>query len=190
MATVRTGKAICSYSSCCFLPMLPEEEDRGVKCENCGAPMEMNADRGCFVCPYCETEWAPETNIDGVRVLGPADVDCPLCKSKLSKGKLLDYGLLYCQTCKGMLVQMDDLVSLTSDLRASRDAPAYSGKPPDPRDLERHIDCPQCHQEMDTHEYGGPGNVIVDSCESCSVLWLDRGELRRIAMAPDHYFTA
>ncbi|MGD0548268.1 MAG: hypothetical protein ABR991_10645, partial [Terracidiphilus sp.] len=34
---------------------------------------------------------------------------------------------------------------------------------------------------MDAHFYGGPGNVVIDSCEECCVIWLDRGEARRIA---------
>ncbi len=38
---------------------------------------------------------------------------------------------------------------------------------------------------MDTHSYAGPGNVIVDSCGTCFLIWLDRGELTRIAHAPD-----
>ncbi len=38
---------------------------------------------------------------------------------------------------------------------------------------------------MDVHFYGGPGNVVIDSCEECSLIWLDRGELMRIAHAPD-----
>ena len=38
---------------------------------------------------------------------------------------------------------------------------------------------------MDNHPYGGGGNVYIDSCEPCSVIWLDGGELRRIVMAPD-----
>jgi Zn-finger nucleic acid-binding protein len=41
---------------------------------------------------------------------------------------------------------------------------------------------------MDTHLYAGPGNVVLDTCETCGVHWLDRGELRRIAMAPDHHY--
>jgi Zn-finger nucleic acid-binding protein len=36
------------------------------------------------------------------------------------------------------------------------------------------------------YPYGGPGNVNLDSCERCSVIWLDRNELRRIALAPDN----
>jgi Zn-finger nucleic acid-binding protein len=38
---------------------------------------------------------------------------------------------------------------------------------------------------MDTHFYAGPGNVIVDSCGNCFLIWLDRGELMRIVHAPD-----
>jgi Zn-finger nucleic acid-binding protein len=38
---------------------------------------------------------------------------------------------------------------------------------------------------MEHHPYGGGGNVFLDTCESCSVNWLDRGELQRIVAAPD-----
>ncbi len=37
---------------------------------------------------------------------------------------------------------------------------------------------------MDTHPYYGPGNVVIDSCESCQAVWLDFGELRQIVNAP------
>jgi Zn-finger nucleic acid-binding protein len=37
---------------------------------------------------------------------------------------------------------------------------------------------------MEAHFYGGPGNVVIDTCESCSLNWLDHGELARIAQAP------
>jgi Zn-finger nucleic acid-binding protein len=150
--------------------------------------MQLNPDRGCFVCPYCAGEWVPEANFEGVRVMGPSDADCPLCKTKLSQARLLSYGLLYCEVCQGTLVPMDDLVPLTDDLRASRNTPSYVGRPPDPKDLDRRILCPTCHQTMDAHPYGGPGNVNIDTCETCSVHWLDRGELRRIALAPDHHY--
>ena len=52
-----------------------------VKCENCGASMELNADRGCWDCPYCASEWAPQTNFEGVRILQASTIDCPICKS-------------------------------------------------------------------------------------------------------------
>jgi len=151
--------------------------------------MQLNVDRGCYVCPYCESEFVPQANIDGVRIMSPSDSDCPLCKTKLAQARLLEYGLLYCETCKGMLLPMGDLEPISEDLRASRGMPAYTGLPPDPHALDRQIACPMCHQTMDTHPYCGPGNVILDSCEPCEVLWLDRGELRRIALAPDHHYS-
>ena len=60
--------------------------------------------------------------------------------------------------------------------------------PPDPKDLQRRINCPQCGKVMDTHPYGGPGNVIIDDCERCAVNWLDYGELQRIVRAPEHHY--
>ena len=38
---------------------------------------------------------------------------------------------------------------------------------------------------MDTHLYAGPGNVVIESCDTCLLNWLDRGELMRIVHAPD-----
>ena len=40
---------------------------------------------------------------------------------------------------------------------------------------------------MDAHYYAGPGNVVLDSCEDCGLIWLDRGELAHIAHAPDRF---
>ena len=37
---------------------------------------------------------------------------------------------------------------------------------------------------METHPYYGPGNVIIDSCTGCDLVWLDFGELAQIADAP------
>jgi Zn-finger nucleic acid-binding protein len=36
---------------------------------------------------------------------------------------------------------------------------------------------------MLNHVYGGPGNLVIDTCESCRLNWLDPGELRRLARA-------
>ena len=65
-----------------------------------------------------------------------------------------------------------------------------SGSAPEPRDnsdADRKLSCPECTQTMVGYPYGGPGNVNLDSCERCSVIWLDNRELWRIVLAPDHY---
>lgn len=152
--------------------------------------MRFNPDRGCFVCPYCQTEWVPAPNFEGVRVIEPVDLKCPVCHTNLSQARLLAYGLLYCTACEGMVIKVDDLMALSEDLRASRDFPSYAGRAPDPRDLDRQLDCPMCGLEMEAHHYGGPGNIDIDTCEPCQIHWLDHGELRKIAMAPDHHYSA
>jgi Zn-finger nucleic acid-binding protein len=89
----------------------------------------------------------------------------------------------YCTKCRGMLIAMDKFLTVIAELRAQRKG-AVSPHAPDPRELRRRIDCPQCHQRMDTHFYGGPGNVVIDDCERCSLNWLDHGELMTIVNAP------
>ena len=83
-----------------------------------------------------------------------------------------------------MLIPMQALEALADELRTgqgSEAVPAVPGKD----ELQRKINCPQCHHAMDAHYYAGPGNVVIDSCEDCCLIWLDRGELMRIVHAPD-----
>jgi Zn-finger nucleic acid-binding protein len=92
--------------------------------------------------------------------------------------------LLYCTECHGLLMPMNELIPVLDQMRSGDTKPAVQN-PPDRGDLKRVVRCPKCNRRMDTHFYAGPGNVIVDTCDECSLLWLDRGELTRIAHAPD-----
>jgi hypothetical protein len=83
-----------------------------------------------------------------------------------------------------MLIEMQHFVSVIGAARAHEEA---SGGIPPRRQTpgDRTIDCPACHRPMLNHFYGGPGNLVIDTCETCHVNWLDAGELRRIARASD-----
>ena len=81
---------------------------------------------------------------------------------------------------------MPALEPVIEQLRSDDHSPAVQ-TPPDQGDLKRVIQCPRCNRRMDTHFYAGPGNVIVDTCDNCHLIWLDRGELTRIAHAPDEH---
>jgi Zn-finger nucleic acid-binding protein len=150
--------------------------------------MRFKPDMESFQCDYCKSVSVPEKNDDGVRVADePSGQDCPLCNVPLVHAFLAKIPIIYCTGCRGMLISMPALEPLIEEVRASggvavtEAAAAASGK----EDLRRTIDCPQCHHRMDAHFYGGPGNVVVDSCEDCSLIWLDRGELTHIAHAAD-----
>jgi Zn-finger nucleic acid-binding protein len=155
--------------------------------------MRLESDKECLTCDYCGNVHFPEKNDDGVRVLGePAAERCPACAIPLMLAGLNGQRLLYCNRCRGMLIGMDVFVAIVQELRSRQDGlPGVTHGVPhavDPRDLERKLDCPQCHQRMDTHFYGGPGNIVIDDCSPCRLDWLDHGELDRIIRAPDRNY--
>ena len=148
--------------------------------------MRLNADEDCLKCDYCKSTFFPAQNDDGVSVLGiPAAEECPICAIPLMHAALAKIRILYCTNCRGMLIPMGVFLSLVEQLRAGQPGTLIAPAP-DPHDLERHINCPRCHKPMDTHFYNGPGNVIIDDCDPCSLNWLDHGELTRIVRAPDY----
>jgi Zn-finger nucleic acid-binding protein len=160
-----------------------------MNCPSCGAPMRLKPDMTSFKCEYCLSVYLPETNADdGVRVLGePSGQDCPICSTGLMHATLSNIRIRYCTKCHGMLVAMEILQSLVEDLQAEKRAGTIQ-PPADAADLRRKINCPQCRHRMDAHFYAGPGNVVIDSCENCSLIWLDGGELMRIVRAPEEQF--
>ena len=153
-------------------------------CENCGAPMRLLRDQGLMICDYCGSQAAPPTDEEGVIVLDPTKHNCPVCGTALANAAIESQEMLYCTGCHGMLLAMEKFLPLLQVLREFRYW-SRSSQAPRNFDAARVLHCPLCQHEMDEHPYGGGGNVAVDSCEACGVLWLDRGELSRIVAAPD-----
>ncbi len=159
-------------------------------CPKCGAPITPRPDTAGYKCDYCHAVFYPGEEDDSVEVSaeqpdpGSLTKACPICSVPLVQASIAKSLVLYCTQCHGLLLHMPVLQSLIEALRANRDKPAVQ-TPPDLGDLKLTIQCPQCHKRMETHFYAGPGNVIVDSCGDCFLIWLDRGELTRIAHAPD-----
>jgi Zn-finger nucleic acid-binding protein len=151
--------------------------------------MRLDADKDYLICDYCGNIHFPDCNSDGVKVLGELSaLACPLCTIALVHAATGGHRLLYCTRCRGMLISMGVFPSLIEGLRARRETDPNIPSPPDPKALQRRIRCPQCGNEMDTHRYGGPGNIIIDDCERCGLNWLDYGELQRIVTAPDRRY--
>jgi Zn-finger nucleic acid-binding protein len=157
-------------------------------CRNCGAPMELFERRRYYFCTYCGTFHFIETPpVDGVHVIErpAAAPPCPLCAQPLAKS-LLDetYRIESCEQCGGVLMRRADFASAIATRRARE-----SGEPPPPvpidrRELVRKLTCASCHAPMDVHPYYGPGNVVIDTCSECDLIWLDFGELKQITDAP------
>ncbi len=148
--------------------------------------MRWDPDKACLTCDYCDSVYVPEPNNEGVRVFDKSQHYCPLCRELLSQASINRYALEYCEKCRGMLIDMEEFLAVVEDLRLSRGIANVQYPPPNRADLNRRIACPNCGQAMDAHPYGGPGNIVIDSCENCSLNWLDHNELHRVAVAPDY----
>jgi Zn-finger nucleic acid-binding protein len=158
-----------------------------MNCRNCGAAMELFERRKYFYCRYCGTfHFIETTETDGVQVLERSgDAPCPVCSAQLAKALLDDrQPVHYCEQCRGVLVPRSVFADVIDTRRASATGPPVTPSPLDTRELQRRVVCPQCRQKMDVHPYYGPGNIVIDTCPRCDVIWLDFGELKQVADAP------
>jgi Zn-finger nucleic acid-binding protein len=159
-----------------------------MNCRNCGGAMELVAVRGYFFCRYCGSFHFPESaGDDGIRILGAHQppLPCVTCREPLVSA-LLDesVNVRYCGNCRGVLMPRASFATVVHKRRAWATGQPAPPVPLNRAELERKVNCPACGNAMATHPYYGPGNVIMDSCEHCEVVWLDFGELKQIVAAP------
>ena len=150
--------------------------------------MELFAERRYYFCGYCGTfEFMPGAADDGVEIVERSGISrsCPLCAASLATARLDGvFQVEHCEACRGVLIACSDFARAVESRRASESGPPAPPVPLDPRELKRHLKCPSCGVAMDVHPYYGPGNIVIDTCSRCNLVWLDLGELKRITQAP------
>jgi Zn-finger nucleic acid-binding protein len=148
--------------------------------------MQVDKALDSWTCAYCKTVYYSEPNEEGICVLGEATkLGCPVCSVPLVEASIDGHKVSYCTQCRGSLIPVPVFVSLLDELRARQGGAWHIARRPDPAQLRRQIHCPRCSRQMDTHFYGGPGNVVIDDCAACELNWLDKGELACIVRAPE-----
>ena len=150
--------------------------------------MELFERRRYYFCRYCGSFHFLETpETDGIRVLetsarAPA---CPRCSMTLATAQLDDAHPVHsCSKCRGVLLPRSTFAHVVYTRRTWATSQPVPPLPLDRRELERAISCPHCSKRMEVHPYYGPGNVVIDSCTGCDLVWLDVGELKQISDAP------
>ena len=150
--------------------------------------MELFARRRYFFCRYCGSFHFLDTpESEGVRILEtPArGLACVRCGGKLATALLDDtHPVEVCAVCRGVLMPRAVFAQVVYTRRTWATSPPVAPLPLDARELERVVCCPSCSRRMEAHPYYGPGNVVMDSCPPCDLIWLDPGELKQIADAP------
>jgi Zn-finger nucleic acid-binding protein len=150
--------------------------------------MELFERRRYYFCGFCGSFQFIETPaVDGIVVLErPAAARaCPRCSAPLAKSLLDgDHVVEHCEQCRGLLLPRSTFAEAVTRRRARESGPPAPPVPIDPRELKRVVACPSCRAQMDVHPYYGPGNVVIDNCGRCDLIWLDVGELKQITEAP------
>ncbi len=157
-----------------------------MNCENCGAPMVFQSERDYFFCEYCGSFYFPEQSDDGVRMLEVNEdhLGCPVCQVPLARAALDAYRGYTCPKCKGVLMDRWSFGQLVKFRRSRAKEDPIPAPPLNQKEYERKLACPRCARMMDTHPYYGPGNIVIQTCAKCNLIWLDYGELSQVVNAP------
>ncbi len=126
-----------------------------------------------------------QSSSEAIRVTDrPAEVACPRCATEMVFGELLKTKVVVCAKCHGVMIQNALFGEVVEHLRQIYDGPDNQPTPIEPSELEIAANCPACWKKMDVHPYCGPGNIVIDSCRDCHVVWLDGDELTRVIRGP------
>jgi Zn-finger nucleic acid-binding protein len=150
--------------------------------------MELVESRRYFRCRHCGTYHFAETvDAEGIRVSGTpaAAPGCPVCAAPMAHAVLDDEPAVdFCTRCRGVRLPRTAIAMVTTTRRAWATTPPAEPVPLDRRDLRRELACPRCRGRFATYAHYGPGNVVIDGCTHCDLIWLDFGEMRQIVDAP------
>ena len=114
----------------------------------------------------------------------PAEVDemnCPRCRTTLSKTTLDSIEVESCPSCRGMLLDHGELDRLAKPHDGDLEYSTLDAETFDHEDVHGIIDCPRCDGEsMKKVEFNIYTEIILDYCGQCRAFWLDGSEMGRI----------
>lgn len=141
--------------------------------------MDLIPKRDYFFCRYCGTYHFLHENEDGVKLTGIKDVaKCPECDENLHLGIISKEPILHCEKCRGNLVKTKSVNIILKDNAIRKLAlPSNKQLALDHGDRPKQHKCPGCHQAMDSHPFHGTGNIYVESCGKCLLVWFDYKEI-------------
>lgn len=152
-----------------------------MNCRQCGAPMNLEEGLDFFHCEYCGTYDFPDPNRDGVALMDEVSpYACPVCRKPLAAAIVKGIQILSCPNCRGNLIEQPKMLPILRQVELLDSINEEAVHPQSQSERTRIAICPACQKVMDVYPYGGPGNIMIQGCTRCGLIWLDFGELSRI----------
>lgn len=112
-------------------------------------------------------------------------MDCPRCRVKMPAVKAGEVELDVCRACEGVWFDKDELSRTLKSSEAVRSQgvqASWSGGPnAETEPGASALACPRCSGKMRRYRFGLSSAVLIDGCLKGCGVWLDDGELGRIA---------
>ena len=106
-------------------------------------------------------------------------IQCQRCDTTMHTLFYEGVSIQMCFSCKGVFLDEEKLTTIkeTREVKIPKDAP-------NPRNgIEAMRHCPQCQILMKKRKHGKIRTTVIDYCEECSGIWLDKGELVSIQLS-------
>jgi Zn-finger nucleic acid-binding protein len=114
-------------------------------------------------------------------------MQCPLCHQELTGVDYCGVHIETCPACGGDWVASDELGNIVKarqtrftpeECMAVAKAATIHGTPV--TTSSRHLSCPKCGGQTKVENYGYDSGIMIDRCDDCGGVWLDKGELDKI----------
>jgi Zn-finger nucleic acid-binding protein len=146
-------------------------------CENCGGSVLGGTANNNLRCDFCEAsrcEKVLRKVAARIKLLrGSTDVECPGCSQELRLGKLSKSKVLHCTHCRGLLMTTGTLREMVRQQRSKQPRVGPAPQAVAGTAFRRSVACPQCTMLLELHPYHGPGQVMIESCGRCNLVWFD-----------------
>src|SRR5437867_9175120 len=106
---------------------------------------------------------------------------CPDCAGKLKVETYSGLQVDGCPVCGGVWLDPGELKKLVQDpvaLEAVETENIPQAQPADSANSDRR--CPKCEAGLESYNYAYNTPIVLDSCVSCSGIWVQDGELAKI----------
>lgn len=118
---------------------------------------------------------------------GGREMKCPVCAEPLSPYSYAAQIIDVCHTCGGAWFDPMEMGPVITELAKQEDIQglqtkdALTSEAPKQSKTEQQKLCPRCNIPTLTFNYSYDSGIFLNRCPSCEGIWVDPGELRRLA---------